>query len=53
MTNSDEAKSYDYSGGWFNGNIDFSNLPQGDYKLYIEVSNGKYKSRTNFNNLFF
>ena len=53
MTNSDEAKTYDYSGGWFKGNIDFSNLPQGDYKLYIEVSNGKFKSRTNFNNLFF
>ena len=53
MTNSDEAKTYDYSGGWFKGNIDFSNLPQGDYKLYIEVSNGNYKSRTNFNNLFF
>lgn len=53
MTNSDEKEKYDYSGGWFKGNIDFSNLPQGNYKLYIEVSNGNFKSRTDFNNLFF
>lgn len=53
MTNSDEVVSYDYSGGWFQGNIDISYLPQGDYQVFIEQSNGIYKTRAHFNNLFF
>lgn len=52
MTNSNESKKYDYSGGWFKGSLDLSNLPQGDYQVFIEVDNSKYKSRTDFNNLF-
>ena len=53
MTNSDEAVRYDYSGGWFQGSFDISSLPQGDYQVFIEESNGTYKTRANFNNLFF
>lgn len=53
MTNSDEKVNYDYSGGWFKGSIDISYLPQGDYQVYIEQSNGVYKTRAHFNNLFF
>lgn len=53
MSNSDEKIKYDYSGGWFKGSIDISNLPSGDYQVIIEMDNGKEKTRTNFNNLFF
>lgn len=53
MTNSLESVKYDYSGGWFEGKINMTNLPQGDYTIYIEESNGNYRTRTNFNNLFF
>jgi len=53
MTNSDEAVRYDYSGGWFQGSLDVSTLPQGDYQVFVEESNGGYRTRSYFNNLFF
>lgn len=53
MTDSSEATKYDYSGGWFEGTIKITNLPQGDYQMFIEEGNGIYRTRSNFNNLFF
>lgn len=53
MTNSTEGKNFDYSGGWFEGTIKITSLPQGDYQVFIEESNGNYRTRANFNNLFF
>lgn len=53
MTNSSDGANYDYSGGWFEGTIKITNLPQGDYQVFIEESNGNYRTRANFNNLFF
>lgn len=53
MTNSNDGGNNDYSGGWFEGTIKINNLPQGEYTVFIEESNGKYRTRANFNNLFF
>ncbi|MEG0994983.1 MAG: DUF5011 domain-containing protein, partial [Bacilli bacterium] len=51
MSNVEDDKPYDYSGGWFKGTVDFSGVPQGDYIPYIAITNGSFKSRHVFNNL--
>ncbi len=53
MTNIDDKQKYDYSGGWFKGNIDLSKVPQGDYIAYVEVESGLYKSRELYQNLVY
>ena len=51
----DDKKNYDYSGGWFKTDIDLSKekIPNGDYNLYIRVTNGDYESRETFTNVAF
>ena len=41
--NSQDSNDYTYS--WFKGNIEFNNIPDGDYKLYIiSISEDKYST---------
>ena len=53
MTNVDDKKNYDYSGGWFNTNIDLSKevLPNGNYSVYVHAINGVYEAKTLFTNI--
>ncbi|MEG1597750.1 MAG: glucosaminidase domain-containing protein [Bacilli bacterium] len=51
MTNVDDDKVYDYSGGWFKSQIDISLVEPGEYVIYIEVINGANRSYRLFNNL--
>ena len=53
MSSLDDDKAYNYSGGWFKSELDLSKdkLPNGDYRLYIKVVNGKYTSKTYFTNI--
>ncbi len=49
----DDDKVYNYSDGWFKGNVDLSELPEGDYTITILAYNrdtGK-KTETNFTNI--
>ena len=39
-----DGTSNDYSGSWFIGNIDLSNLKDGDYTMYIKASGEDYYS---------
>ncbi len=43
-----DGKDYTYS--WFKVNLDFSNMAQGDYKLYIVVESDAYFSKTLISN---
>ena len=49
----DMSSSVDYvnNAGWFQGTIDLSSLPEGDYTVYAEVTTNDYKARSVFNNL--
>ena len=39
--------NYDYTYSWFKGNIDTSNIPDGDYKMYVfSISNNNYSYST-------
>jgi hypothetical protein len=51
MSSIDDKESYDYSGAWFKNNLDLSDLPNGDYTLYVRVINGDKESRTLFTNI--
>ena len=53
MTNVDDNKAYDYSGGWFNTTIDLTKevLPNGNYNIYVHVINGAYEAKTLFTNI--
>lgn len=53
MTNVDDVKVYDYSGGWFNTTIDLTKnvLPNGNYNIYVHVINGVYEAKTLFTNI--
>ena len=53
MNSLDDDREYNYSGGWFKSDIDLSSnkLPNGDYKLYIKVTNGIYISKAYFTNV--
>ncbi len=46
--NSTDSKDYTYS--WFKGNIDFSKLPNDDYRIYIISTTGEYYARTIISN---
>ncbi len=40
------VNNYNYNDSWFKGKIDFSNIPNGDYELYMTAySNGKYTTQ--------
>lgn len=53
MTNVDDKKVYDYSGGWFNTTIDLSKevIPNGNYNIYVHVINGAYEAKALFTNV--
>ena len=53
MHGSDPKKNYNYSGGWFKSDIDLSKekIPNGDYNIYIRVTNGDYQSTETFTNI--
>lgn len=44
--------NYDNKGAWFNGNIDISSLPSGDYNIYIRSRNQGYEVTTLLKNIF-
>ncbi len=39
-----DGSSNDYSGSWFTGNIDLSEIADGDYTMYIKASSDEYYS---------
>ena len=51
----DDDKTYNYSGGWFTGEVDLikENIKQGDYTIYIEAYNKdtEYYAKTYFTNI--
>ena len=53
MTNVDDKRAYDYSGGWFNTTIDLTKdkLPNGNYNIYVRVVNGASEAKTLFTNV--
>ena len=53
MYDINDKQKYDYSGAWFNTDIDLTKekLPNGDYSLYVRVVNGTKEARTVFNNI--
>ena len=53
MSNVDDNKDYDYSGGWFKTTIDLTKdvLPNGNYNIYVHVINGIYEAKTLFTNI--
>ena len=53
MTNVDDKKPYDYSGGWFKTTIDLTKekLPNGNYNIYVHVINGATEAKTLFTNV--
>jgi len=44
---------YDYSGSWFSGNLDLSDIKEGDYTIYITASVNGYKTKALLANKFF
>lgn len=42
----------DYSGAWFKGSVNFDDIPQGDYNVYMRAYNNTYYTKTVFSNLF-
>ncbi len=56
MSSLDDDKSYNYSGGWFQGNITLNseNIKEGNYTIYIVAyNNNGYKTETYFTNIAF
>ncbi len=51
MSSLDDKETYDYSGGWFKSNIDLTNLPVGDYKIYVFAQMNNYQTKTLFTNI--
>lgn len=43
---------YDYSATWFKGSVNLSDLPIGEYTLYIRARIGNYESLNLFRNMF-
>lgn len=57
MSSLDDDKKYNYSSGWFKGEIDLSknNIPEGNYNIKIEAYNYSlgYMTEENFTNIAF
>ena len=53
MSSIDDKQTYNYSGGWFKSNLDLSKekLPNGDYTIYVKVTNGNKEAKTLFTNI--
>ena len=53
MSSITDTKQYDYSGAWFNTNIDLSKekLPNGNYSIYVRVVNGTKEAKSVFTNV--
>ena len=51
MSSLDDKTKYDYSGGWFKEIVDLTNLPNGDYTIYVETENEGRSVRTIFTNI--
>lgn len=51
MSSLDDKKVYDYSGGWFKSELDFTDIPSGDYIILIEAINGDYETASVFTNI--
>ena len=51
MSSLDDDKAYNYSGGWFKSTLDLTELPIGNYTIYVKVINGKYSSKALFTNI--
>ncbi|MBR3198989.1 MAG: DUF5011 domain-containing protein [Bacilli bacterium] len=47
----DLSDNNDYSGAWFNGSIDLSSLPAGDYDVYMLSEIDNYYAKELFNNI--
>ncbi len=47
----DLSDDNDYSGAWFNGEIDLSSIPAGDYDIYMLSEIDNYYTKTLFNNI--
>lgn len=43
---------YNYSATWFKGNVDLSDIPMGEYTLYVRARSGNYESINLFRNVF-
>lgn len=41
-----------YSNSWFKGTLDMTDIPNGDYELYMKATNDKYYTEQIFDNLF-
>lgn len=46
------SNGYSYSNSWFKGKVNFSNIPNGDYDLYMRASNGEYYTEQLVDNFF-
>ena len=51
MSSMDDDKEYYYDDGWFNTNIDLTEIPNGDYKIFVFTINGKYCAINYFTNI--
>ena len=51
MSSLDDDKNYNYNGAWFKSTLDLTELPIGNYTIYVKVINGKYTSKTLFTNI--
>ena len=47
-----KENGYDYSNSWFKGQIDLSNIPNGDYDLYMKATKGNYYTKEIVSNIF-
>lgn len=46
------SNGYSYSNSWFKGKVDLSNIPNGDYDLYIRATTNDYYTEQLVDNLF-
>ena len=44
--------NYKYTETWFQGSLDLSKIPKGEYTLYVRARSKTYEAKTLFNNLF-
>ena len=53
MTSVDDKEKYDYHDGWFKTNVDLNktNLPNGDYRIYVKVYNKDKEAKVLFTNI--
>ena len=51
MSSLDDKENYDYSGGWFKDDLDLTDLPIGDYRVYVKTINGNKEAKALFTNI--